>query len=338
MIKIYESIKNRVFIPILKTTDFGLGILYGLLSNEFFLEYRAVLEGKLNYFHSNDKHYLLRRNIHRIEKGIIMKPRKEWFAEDYIFQTVEAFQTTYSRTDKNDRLIKWSHDVLENYFEIVIHNTKITKAFNLFKSIEYTESEDDISKFRPYNVTEQCNISYSDFLNLSIKRRSVRWYEDKIVPTELIKKALKIALLSPSACNRQPFKYYIFNDPELAKKIGAIPMGAKGLSHNYPAVAVVVGQLNAYFSERDRHVIYIDGSLSAMSFIYALETLGLSSCIINWPDDISAEKKLRKILNLKPYERPILFISFGYPDLDSLVPYSCKKTISETTIFNLNEE
>ena len=47
-------------------------------------------------------------------------------------------------------------------------------------------------------------------------------------------------------------------------------------------IIVIVGELDAYEYDRDRHLIYIDGSLAAMTFMLALETLGLSSCPINW--------------------------------------------------------
>jgi hypothetical protein len=35
--------------------------------------------------------YLLRRNVHRIEKGLTMRPVRNQFATDYIGATVDAF-------------------------------------------------------------------------------------------------------------------------------------------------------------------------------------------------------------------------------------------------------
>src|SRR5690606_10309881 len=173
-----------------------------------------------------------------------------------------------------------------------------------------------------------------EFLKLSQQRRSVRWYDQKPVPREITEKALKIALNSPSACNRQPFKFYIFDEPELAKKIGSIPMGTKGFAENFPAVAVIVGQLRAYPFERGLHVIYIDGALAAMSFMYALETLGLASCPINWPDVEPLELKMEKTLQLEKDQRPIMLISYGYPDKSGQIPFSAKMPLEQAAVFN----
>jgi nitroreductase len=103
-------------------------------------------------------------------------------------------------------------------------------------------------------------------------------------------------------------------------------MGTAGFASNLPALAVVVGDLSAFPLERDRHVIYIDGSLAAMQFMLALETLGLASCPINWPDIDAREAAMAKHLGLKPYERVVMLIGFGYAKDDGLIPFSRKRS------------
>src|SRR5690606_19543880 len=122
---------------------------------------------------------------------------------------------------------------------------------------------------------------------------------------ELIDRALEVAVQAPSACNRQPYHFRIFDTPERVREIASIPMGTRGFSDNFPAVAVVVGEQRAYFDERDRHVIYIDASLASMGFILALESLGLASCCINWPDMEPQESRMKAALGLGPDERVI---------------------------------
>ena len=96
----------------------------------------------------------------------------------------------------------------------------------------------------------------------------------------------------------------------------------------------VVGNLDAYYSERDRHVIYIDGGLASMGLIYALEVQGIASCCINWPDIESRERKISKFLNLKKSQRVIMLVAYGYEANDSMVPYSQKRSISELRSYN----
>jgi nitroreductase len=97
---------------------------------------------------------------------------------------------------------------------------------------------------------------------------------------------------------------------------------------------VVVGDLSNYFSSRDRHTMYIDASLSVMAFLYALETIGLSSVVINWPDFGLLEKKMKKKLNLKTYERPIMLLAVGYAKEDGMIPCSKKKPLEELRSYN----
>ena len=150
-----------------------------------------------------------------------------------------------------------------------------------------------------------------------------------------VDKALNAASLAPSACNRQSFKYRIFDDPKLTKEIANIPFGTSGYADNIPMVIVVVGDLSNYFSSRDRHTIYIDAFLSVMSFMYALETLGLSSIAINWPDFGLLENRMKKKLNLKTYERPVIMLGVGYAKDEGKIPYSQKKPLEHLRSYNV---
>jgi len=176
--------------------------------------------------------------------------------------------------------------------------------------------------------------SYEQMLALAKKRRSVRIYKNKKVPRNKIDKALKIASLSPTACNRQPFKFMIFDEPKLVKEIANIPFGTGGYANNVPMIVVVVGDLSNYFSSRDRHIIYIDASLATMSFMFALETLGLSSVPINWPDFGLLENKMKKRLKLKDYERPVMMIAVGFAKDEGKIPFSQKKSIELLRSYN----
>jgi nitroreductase len=111
-------------------------------------------------------------------------------------------------------------------------------------------------------------------------------------------------------------------------------MGIRTNFKNIPVFVVVVGRLSAYLSERDRHVIYIDGGLASMSFMYALETLGLSSVPINWPDIEYLEQQMEQIIPLGEDERPIMLIGLGYADPEGGIPFSQKKTPEQLLVYN----
>ncbi len=57
------------------------------------------------------------------------------------------------------------------------------------------------------------------FLDLTNKRYSVRNYKNTPVPQEKINRCIEAARLAPSACNSQPWKFIIVDDPKFIKKL-----------------------------------------------------------------------------------------------------------------------
>jgi nitroreductase len=170
--------------------------------------------------------------------------------------------------------------------------------------------------------------------SLSRTRRSVRWFSEQPVPRQLIDRALRVAMEAPSACNRQPFRYEVFDSHELVQMVGSVPKGTPGWLHQIPVFIVIVGKFEAFRFERDRHVPYIDGSLSAMSFIYALEVQGLSSCCVNFPDFPDTEKRMSQSIGLPPWERALMCLAVGYPDTSERVAYSEKLPLEMVRRYN----
>ena len=316
---------------------------YFFVSGKFRREHHAVLSGRAQHIKEIKQEkahfYTLVRNTHRIEKGLLMKPRRDVFALDFIGETVSHF-LVLNKVDElsNEPQIQWSYEVLKEYFEVTSNHPVIEEQRKLFLSHSNSiiKSDKDQERLIPYerNENKKPNISFEDFLALTHYRRSVRWFLDKPVPHNLIDKALMAARQSPSACNRQPFEYRIIDETELLAEVTNLPMGIKGYQHNIPMMIVAVGNLDAYFNERDRHVVYIDASLANMAFMLALETLGLSSCPINWPDIESLEKRMEKVLKLKKYQRPIMCMAVGYPDPQGKVAYSEKRAIENLRQYN----
>lgn len=303
----------------------------------------AVLRGRARYFANLDlvegTNVVLRRNTHRLEKALIMEPRRERFALDYIGETVDAFEASAAAATADPGELRWARDVLAVYFDAVDRDDTLDDLARRYKAacaeLDATWTAEDRLR-APFSRGEspQPTISHQQLLDLSLRRRSVRWFEPRPVPRELIDQAMLVARQSPSACNRQPFEYRFFDDPELVRQVAAIPFGAAGYGHNIPTIAVLVGRHDHFFSARDRHVIYIDTALSAMAFMFALETLGLSSSAINWPDFEPLELRMQRTLGLDPAERVIMLMAIGYGRADGGVPFSEKKSLDALRSFN----
>ncbi|WP_165732998.1 nitroreductase family protein [Polaribacter sp. 20A6] len=348
LIKIFQFqvlFRTQILPKIFVFSPFFSSLYYLLFSSQFKREQHAVLKGKMKHlkdlkFHKNNI-YTLIRNVHRVEKGLIMKERRLIFAVDFITETMDAFVALWSVEKMEGNLqYRWFYDVLNEYFSVTGSHAVIDVEKARFQdhTKRYITKERNIDSIKnaPYKreLKLESKISYDQFYDLTVYRRSVRWFLDKKVSHDLVDKAILAAKQSPSACNRQPFKFKIFDDPILLKQVANLPMGVKGYVEGIPMMIAVVGSLDAYFDERDRHIIYIDGSLASMTFMYALETLGLSSCAINWPDIEVLEKKMESTLKLEKHERVIMCIAVGHPDLDLKVAYSGKRDISDIRTYN----
>ena len=317
---------------VIKRAPFLASIYYGVFSGRFRREHRAVSEGKAiflnkldsNLFHSS----FLRRSVHRLEKGLVMKPRRAVFGEQFIVPLVKQLElgTRQGGIDAGEK--KWAEDVLQSYFTSVSHTPAVRSAKKAFDSLALSPYEDGGGAFSPYSASArpELKVSYEDLYDLAKRRRSVRWFQPQEVSKDLVEAAIAVASQSPSACNRQPFSVFAAMQPGLAGQVAACAGGTAGWASNIPCTLVLVGDLSAYRWERDRHLIYTDSALFSMSLMFALETLGLATCCINWPDEEHAERKLAKLIGLSTHQRPVMLMAVGYASDDGGVPFSQKKS------------
>jgi len=156
------------------------------------------------------------------------------------------------------------------------------------------------------------------FLELAEKRQSDRMYNDQPVEEEKLERILEAARLSPSACNGQPWKIIVVDDPELKNQI-ADATSSKALGFNHftkqaPIHLVIVEESTNFSSKiggliKRRHYPDTDLGILASHITLAATDEGLGSCVIGWLN----EKKVRKLLKIPASRRVPLLILLGYP-------------------------
>ncbi len=323
-----------------KSTPFRSTLYYVLFSDEFDNVHFRFLNGKFHFLNNPDSLGLYsktRRNIHRLEKGIAANRLRQvdTFAADYIEETVDDFSTLATNgVDAN--FYKWGSDVLTAYFTIVADTEKIETLKEKFQSITASAIGecDTATASIPYAFAKlpPLTLTYDQFAALLHRRHSVRWYNEKVVSDEIITKAVSVALTSPSACNRQAFTVYCLKGDKL-EEVKKLKLGFEIFAESIHTFLFIVGDLSAYIEERDKHLIYIDGGLFAMSLMLAFETMGVSTCPINFPDMAWLDTEMDRILGLKPYQKGVMLMSIGYADANSPVPFSAKKQVTEVLKF-----
>ena len=170
-------------------------------------------------------------------------------------------------------------------------------------------------------------------------RQSVRKYTDKPVEPEKIEKIIEAVHLAPSACNSQPWKIIIVDEPELKNEVAKATF-SKTISFNKfaleaPVIAVLViekAKLIAQIGGSIKNMEYpqIDIGIAASHFCLQAAEQGLGTCMIGWFD----EKKIRQLLKIPEKRKIGLLITLGYPPEDYKVRKKIRKPVDEICGFN----
>jgi nitroreductase len=292
------------------------------------LEYKILLNGNKLYRKNLKKRkneYYLRRQLHRIEKGLIQEDRKKEFGLEYILPSVQILINMLKSTGQNNTFLIYAQEILLKYFNVTeSHNSKYRKAKEKFESLNYTP----IKKHLPRKYVKKKQ-KYFTFDDLVLSRKSIRQFLEKNIPNEIIEKALKLASNAPSGCNRQPYRFIVIKKKKFVDKFSSFPIGGGGNSFGAPALVFVIGDQSVAPQIDSSHVAYVDASFAAMIFDLALENMGVSSCFMNWPHIYELNKKAIKELKLKPHELIVTCIAVGYAKENVTCAFSLRKEVKD---------
>ena len=150
-------------------------------------------------------------------------------------------------------------------------------------------------------------------------RYSCRKYIKKRVEREKIGQCIDAARLAPSACNSQPWKFIVVDEPEKLKAVSDAAVkglyGAPRLMAKAPALIVVQAEKGTFISKvgamvRDTSFYLIDIGIACEHLVLQAAELGLGTCYIGWFN----EKQVKKELGLGKSDVLPLVITMGYPD------------------------
>ena len=154
-----------------------------------------------------------------------------------------------------------------------------------------------------------------DFLALAQSRQSDRAYEKRPVERGKLERVLQAACLAPSACNAQPWKFVVVDDPELAVKVGRATagLGMNKFAKDAPVHILIIEEsmnITSFLGAKikDKYFPLIDIGIAAAHITLAAESEGLGSCILGWFD----EKEIKKLVGIPAGKRLLLDITIGY--------------------------
>jgi len=157
-----------------------------------------------------------------------------------------------------------------------------------------------------------------ELLELIKARQSDRSYLNQAIEKDKIERIIEAARMAPSACNAQPWKFIVVDDPVLLKDLAnAASAGILGMNMfvgQAPVLIVVVREkenLSSRIGSNIKRKDYslIDIGITSEHICLQATAEGLGSCMIGWFD----EKKVMELLKIPTSKRVELLITLGYP-------------------------
>lgn len=158
-------------------------------------------------------------------------------------------------------------------------------------------------------------------------RHSVRDFQPDPVPHALLHRAVRLAMKTPSVCNRQAWHIYELDQRASIDAALALQNGNRGFGHEVPCLLIVTADLRAFDTHGERFQHWIDGGMFAMSLVLALHALGLGSCCLNWSRGAGDDLRLRRRLALDRAHTVIMMMAVGYPRTHLKVCCSARRPI-----------
>lgn len=156
-----------------------------------------------------------------------------------------------------------------------------------------------------------------EFQQVTATRRSVRKFDDKAIPQEVIDRLLHITLTAPSSRNSRSTRLMVVNDPEKVHRMAEMRDYGSGFLKGAPLAVIVMGDT----SKSD--MWEINASISATYLQLAVVDAGLQSCWVQIggrprlksnPEGEQAADFLRTFLPIPPTCEPLCAIAIGYSD------------------------
>ncbi len=245
---------------------------------------------------------------HALEKGLSLPNPKKGFGEEKTAELIK-FTLRYAKIENHSTdLIATVSGVLKKYFQF--NNDVVSKKLLDLYELQYIKNVNVLSSdFAGTSLAKKSDLAFEDYEKFVKSRRSIRKYLSSAIPRKEIEECINIARYTPSVCNRQPWKAYIYQGENEVQKALSVQQGNKGFCDSLNSLILVTADRTKFWHALERNQAYIDGGMFSMSIVNALHAKGLGSCCLNLSLTASGEKTLKKKLNIADSEIPIMMIT-----------------------------
>ena len=146
-------------------------------------------------------------------------------------------------------------------------------------------------------------------MNTIFTRRSIRKYQNRSVPEELINRVIKAAMNAPSAGNEQPWHFLIINDRNILSDIAGFHPFAQ-MAREAPVAILVCGEPAL---EKHRDLWVQDCSAATQNMLLEITDLGLGGVWVGVFPRENRMDNMRRLLHIPQNIVPFSLIPLGFP-------------------------
>jgi nitroreductase len=154
-------------------------------------------------------------------------------------------------------------------------------------------------------------MSMNPQLDFIFTRRSIRKYEDKEVPEEILTDLLEAGMAAPSAVARDPWHFIVLRRRENLNRLADILPHGKML-RQATAAFVVCGDINRAHDKKESYMLQ-DLSAAVENILLAANASGLGSCWLGVHPREERMEGIKKMLSLPEGIIPMCAIALGWP-------------------------
>ena len=176
-----------------------------------------------------------------------------------------------------------------------------------------------------YNYTFNSFEDFSSPEDFFMSRYSFRSFVDSKIDLPKLERIITLASKTPSACNRQEWFTYIIQDKSLINEALSLQSGNRGFDKEVKNLMIICTDISAFVPGQEAYQHWIDGGMYSMSIVYAMHSIGLVSCCLNWSTDPKTDIKLRSKIKIKNSHSVLMMLAFGEPELNATVCHSKRK-------------
>jgi nitroreductase len=139
-------------------------------------------------------------------------------------------------------------------------------------------------------------------------RRSIRSYQDKPVPENVLRRILEAGRLAPSARNRQEWRYIVVRDPETRARLSVAAKGQPFVAEA-PVVLVACALESGYVMTCGQPSHLIDVAISLEHIALAATAEGLGTCWVG----AFFQDQVKEILGIPDEIEVVELMPLGFP-------------------------